>query len=158
MKAKYFLIAFLFISFTVFAQEKKVPKAVKDSFSKLYPKVTDVKWDKEGKAEYEAGFKENGKDVSVVFDEKGNLIETETAIQISELPKSVAPFVEKNYAGFKITEAAKIVNAKGEVTYEAEITKGKVKKDLLFDANGKPEKKDVNKEKENEKEDEEDKD
>lgn len=156
MKAKYFLIAILFVSFTVFAQETKIPKAVKDSFSKLYPKVTDVKWDKEGKAEYEAGFKENGKDVSVVFDEKGNPKETETAIEISELPKSVAPFVEKNYAGFKISEATKIVDAKGEITYEAEITKGKVKKDLLFEANGKPEKKDVNKE--NEKEDDEDKD
>lgn len=154
MKVKYFLIAILLVSFTTFAQQIKVPQSVKDSFSKLYPKVTDVKWDKEGKTEFEAGFKENGIDVSVVFDEKGNLKETETAIQISELPKSVAPFIEKNYDGFKISEAAKIVDAKGEVTFEAEIKKDNVKKDLLFDANGKPEKKDINKEAENDEEDE----
>ncbi len=156
MKAKIFLIALLLVSFTVFAQETKVPKIVKDSFTKLYPKVTDVKWDKEGKTEFEAGFKENGKDVSVVFDEKGNLIETETAIQINELPKSAASFVEKNYTGFKISEAAKIISAKGEVTFEAEITKDKVKKDLLFDSKGNIDQKDMSSE--NEDEEDEDKD
>ena len=156
MKAKYFLIAILLVSFTVFAQETKVPKAVKDSFSKLYPKVTDVKWDKEGATEFEAGFKENGTDVSVVFDEKGNLKETETAIQISELPKSAASFVEKNYPGFKISEAAKIISAKDEVTFEAEITKDKVKKDLLFDLKGNIDQKDMSNE--NEDEGDEDKD
>lgn len=156
MKAKIFLIALLLASFTVFAQETKVPKIVKDSFTKLYPKVTDVKWDKEGKTEFEAGFKENGKDVSVVFDEKGNLIETETAIQINELPKSAASFVEKNYTGFKISEAAKIISAKGEVTFEAEITKDKVKKDLLFDSKGNIDQKDMSSE--NEDEEDEDKD
>lgn len=150
MKAKIFLIALLLVSFTVFAQETKVPKIVKDSFTKLYPKVTDVKWDKEGKTEFEAGFKENGKDVSVVFDEKGNLIETETAIQINELPKSAASFVEKNYTGFKISEAAKIISAKGEVTFEAEITKDKVKKDLLFDSKGNIDQKDMSSENEDE--------
>lgn len=156
MKAKIFLIALLLASFTVFAQETKVPKIVKDSFTKLYPKVTDVKWDKEGKTEFEAGFKENGKDVSVVFDEKGNLIETETAIQINELPKSAASFLEKNYTGFKISEAAKIISAKGEVTFEAEITKDKVKKDLLFDSKGNIDQKDMSSE--NEDEEDEDKD
>lgn len=156
MKAKIFLIVLLLVSFTVFAQETKVPKIVKDSFTKLYPKVTDVKWDKEGKTEFEAGFKENGKDVSVVFDEKGNLIETETAIQINELPKSAASFLEKNYTGFKISEAAKIISAKGEVTFEAEITKDKVKKDLLFDSKGNIDQKDMSSE--NEDEEDEDKD
>jgi len=156
MKAKYFIIAILLVSFTVFAQETKVPKAVKDSFSKLYPKATDVKWDKEDAAEFEAGFKENGTDVSVVFDEKGNLKETETVIQISELPKSASSFVEINYAGFKISEAAKIIDSKGEVTFEAEITKDKVKKDLLFDSKGNIDQKDMSNE--NEVEEDEDKD
>ena len=154
MKATNFFIILMLVSFTTFAQQTETPQSVKDSFSKLYPKVADVKWDKEGKTEFEAGFKENGKDISVVFDEKGNLKETETAIQISELPKLVVPFIEKNYAGFKISEAAKIVDAKGEVTFEAEIKKDKVKKDLLFDSNGKSEKKDLNKKNENDEEDE----
>jgi len=152
MKTNFFLIAFLLVSFTVFAQETNVPKAVKDSFSKHYPKATDVKWDKEGATEFEAGFKENRNDISVVFDEKGIIQETETAIQISELPKSATSFVDKNYSGFKISEAAKILDLKGEITFEAEITKNNVKKDLLFDSKGNVK----NKSNENENEEEED--
>ncbi|HMN50295.1 MAG TPA: hypothetical protein PKD67_14215 [Ignavibacteriaceae bacterium] len=85
-------------------------------------------------------------------------METETAIETSQLPKGVEKYVMDNYKGFKITGAAKIVNSKGEVTFEAEISKDKVKKDLLFDANGKPDKKDMNKENENEEKEENEKD
>jgi hypothetical protein len=157
MKTKYFLIIALLFSFTTFvtfAQKTEVPKVVKDSFSKLYPKVKDVKWDKEGK-EFEASFKVDKKDKSVLFDGEGNVLETETAIELSQLPSGIDKYVAENYKGYKISGAAKIVKAKGETTYEAEVTKGKERKDLIFDANGKPEKKDVNKEKE-ENEDEED--
>lgn len=149
MKAKNLLIALLLFSFTAFAQQVNVPKSAKDAFSKLYPKATEVKWDKENQG-YEASFKLNGKDMSVIFDKDGKVMETETAIEISQLPKGVEKCVMDNYKGFKISGAAKIVNSKGEVTYEAEVLKGKVKKDLLFDVDGKPEKKDVNKENEKE--------
>ncbi len=154
MKAHLFLIVFLLVSFTVFAQESNIPKAVKDSFSKHYPKVTTVKWDKEGAKEFEASFKGNGNNISVVFDDKGKIKETETVIQISELPKSSVTFVETNYPGYKISEAAKILDAKGVETFEAEITKDKVKKDLLFDSKGNLKNKDANKENEREEEDE----
>ena len=66
---------------------------------------------------------------------------TETKIENSQLPKGVEKYVSDNYKGFKISEAAKIVKANGETSYEAEVTKGKERKDLIFDANGKPEKK-----------------
>ncbi len=157
MKAKYFLIALLLVSFTAFAQQVNVPKSAKDAFSKLYPKATEVKWDKENQG-YEASFKLNGQDMSVILDKDGKVMETETAIETSQLPKGVGKYVTDNYKGFKITSAAKIVNSKGEVTFEAEISKDKVKKDLFFDANGKPEKKDMNKENENEEKEENEKD
>lgn len=156
MKAKYFLIAVLLVSFTAFAQQGKATKEVQNSFTKLYPKATDVKWDKEGKG-YEASFKNDGKHISVVFDAMGNALETETVIETSMLPKDTGKYISTNYNGYKITEAAKIVDAKGIVTYEAEITKGKVKKDVLFDSDGKPLKKE-SKESDEEKEDDEDKD
>jgi hypothetical protein len=157
MYIKYFLVAFLMFSFTAFAQKTKAPQMVKDSFVKLYPKATDVKWDKEGK-DYEASFKLDGNDMSVNLDAKGNLLETETKIETSQLPKGVEKYVSDNYKGFKISEAAKIVKANGETSYEAEVTKGKERKDLIFDANGKPEKKDMKKEKKEDKEDKEDQD
>lgn len=155
MKAKYFLIALTIFSFTAFAQQVNVPKSAKDTFSKLYPKATEVKWDKENQ-DYEASFKLNGKDMSVIFDKDGKVLETETAIEISQLPKGIDKYVMDYYKGYKITGAAKIVKANGEELFEAEITKGKEKKDLFFDKNGKPEKKDLNKENEEENENEED--
>ncbi|AFH47877.1 Hypothetical protein IALB_0165 [Ignavibacterium album JCM 16511] len=155
MKTKNLLIALLLFSFTAFAQQVNVPKSAKDAFSKLYPKATEVKWDKENQG-YEASFKLNGKDMSVIFDKDGKVMETETAIEISQLPKGVEKYVMDNFKGYKITGAAKIVKANGEELFEAEITKGKEKKDLFFDKNGKPEKKDVNKESEKENEKEED--
>ena len=118
-------------------------------------KATDVKWDKEGK-ESEASFKLDGKDISIVFDAKGNALETETKIEISQLPKGVEKYVTDNYKGFKISEAAKIIDANGEITFEAEITKDKVKKDLFFDSKGNIDKKDMSNE--NEEEEDEDKD
>lgn len=154
MKAKNLLIALLLFSFTAFAQQVNVPKSAKDAFSKLYPKATEVKWDKENQG-YEASFKLDGKNMSVILDKDGKVLETETAIEISQLPKGVEKYVMNNFKGYKITGAAKIVKANGEELFEAEITKGKEKKDLFFDKNGKPEKKDVNKENENEKEDDE---
>lgn len=67
-----------------------------------------------------------------ILDANGNLIETESEIAISALPKTVTDYLAKNHKGEKIKEAAKIVTVSGKVTYEAEI-KGK---DLLFDENG----------------------
>jgi hypothetical protein len=66
----------------------------------------------------------------------------------------VEPFVMKNYKDYKITEAAKIIDSKGVLTYEAEIIKGKEKKDLLFDKDGKSMVKKMEKSESEEKEDE----
>lgn len=107
------------------------PAAVKASFAKLYPNVTKVKWGKED-ANYEAEFDVNKVETSCLFDASGNLLETETEIDISALPKGVSDYVSKNYAGEKIKEASKIVDSENTTTYEAEVKAG----DLIFDANG----------------------
>ncbi|MCW5908347.1 MAG: PepSY-like domain-containing protein [Chitinophagales bacterium] len=127
------MVAGLTTSFAIAQKlsDKDVPQSVKSAFQKAYPNTKEVKWDKEG-SNYEAEFDYNKTDYSVLFDAKGNLIETEVEIEVSQLPKSVTEFVSKHYTGQKIKEAAKITDAKGVVTYEAEI-KGM---DLLFDSKG----------------------
>ena len=155
MKSMFVLITALLFSFTLCGQEVKVPKEVKSSFEKLYPKASDVKWEKEKQSEYEAGFKNDGKNISVVFDNDGNLKETETSIRVTELPKPIAPYIDKKHAGFNITGAYKIIDDKGNVTFETEITKDKETKELKFDQYGKHiSKKEMKKEK-NEKEEKE---
>ena len=111
--------------------EKNVPVLVKASFKKQFPDVKKVVWEKE-KANYEAEFELNETEQSAVFNEKGGLIETEVEIEINQLPANINTYIQKNYVGQKIKEAAKIIDANGKVSYEAEI-KGM---DLIFDEQG----------------------
>jgi len=154
MKSNLILIIISIFSFSIFAQYVEVPKRVQDQFMKFYPKTTEVKWSKESQDEFEAEFKDNGETVSVALNTEGELIETETKIDIKDLPKSVEPFVMENYKDYEITEAAKIIDGKGVLTYEAEISNGKEKKDLLFDKDGKSIVKKMEKSASEEKEDE----
>lgn len=135
MKKLAFMLVAAMITSLTFAQkiqEKDVPAPVKTSFQKHYPNIKEVKWDKEGE-KFEASFDLSKVDNSVLFDAQGNILETEVEIEFSQLPKGVLEYVATNYKGQKVKEAAKITDAKGTVTYEAEI-KGL---DLLFDRNGK---------------------
>jgi hypothetical protein len=120
------------LTFAQKLQEKDVPAQVKAAFQKHYPNTKEVKWDKEGE-KFEASFDLNKIDNSVLFDAQGNVLETEIEIELNQLPKGVLEYVKANYKGQKVKEAAKITDAKGTVTFEAEV-KGL---DLLFDSNGK---------------------
>jgi hypothetical protein len=122
-------------SLAVMAQDvmpSKVPTAVKNGFAKLYPQVKTVKWEKEN-GNYEASFKQAGKNMSGVFKADGSQLESEVVIKASELPSPVNAYIKAHHKGAAIKEAAKITKANGEVNYEAEVNG----KDLIFDQNGK---------------------
>ena len=155
MKTIILVFAVILFSFTAFSQESTIPLNVKNSFAKKYPGIKEVKWDKEGKDQFEAGFIQNGIKTSVILDEEGEIEETETQIQFSELPSGIIPYINSNYKDFKISEAAKIVDEDGNVNFEAEISIGSKKQDLLFDKLGNPVQKKSGS-RDNEKEDEED--
>jgi uncharacterized membrane protein YkoI len=125
------LLLFATLSFAQKMQEKDVPNAVKLAFQKQFPTAQKVKWEKES-GNFEAEFEMDKTETSVLFDLQGNILETETEIAVNQLPKAILDYVATNYKGQKIKEAAKITDAKGVLTYEAEI-KGK---DLIFDEKG----------------------
>lgn len=112
-------------------QDKEIPASVKTAFQKAHPEAKAVKWEKEGD-HFEVEFKQEKLEQSVVLDAQGNILETEVEIAVSELPKKASDYVSEHYKGQVLKEAARITDAKGTVTYEAEI-KGK---DLIFDAAG----------------------
>jgi hypothetical protein len=118
-------------SFAQKIQEKNVPTAVKNSFNKIYPSAKEVKWEKE-KDNYEVSFDANKVDNSVLFDADGKVVETEVEIELNQLPSGVLEYVKTHYSNQKVKEAAKITDAKGTLTYEAEL-KGM---DVLFDSTG----------------------
>jgi hypothetical protein len=133
------MVAAVSITTATFAQhheknEKKesgnVPAAVKQAFDKQYP-GTKPRWDYED-GKYEAGFKHNGHEMSVLFNANGIVDEIEMEIPVSQLPAAATSYVTQHKMG-KISEAAKITKANGEVNFEAEV-KGR---DVIFDATGK---------------------
>jgi hypothetical protein len=136
-KKSIFAIVIALAAFGAKAQDlksKDVPAKVKAEFIKKYPESATAKvgWEKE-KGNYEANWGgKSGEDNSAVFTPAGSFVEIVKAIAISDLPKSVAPYVTKHYKGAKIKEAGKVTDAKGKTMYEAEIKGG----DLIFDEKG----------------------
>jgi len=132
------LLAFTALSLTTTtatAQKVKsaeVPTAVKNALLKKYPTASNVTWEKE-KGNFEANWGGKSKeDNSVVFTPDGAFVEMVVAIPIADLPLGVVTYIKAHYPGTKITEAGKVTDAKGRITYEAEV-KGK---DLIFDHEG----------------------
>ena len=124
----------LLLSAVCFAQklsEDKVPAPVKAKFASLYAGVKGEKWELED-GNYEVEFMKGKTAMTIVIDPQGNLKETETKIEISELPKNALDYIAKKFPGAKIAEAAKMVDPAGKVRYEAEVNK----KDILFDDKG----------------------
>ncbi len=134
MKNNIIFLTFLVCTSFVSAQrisEKELPNAVKEAFAKKFPGTKVEHWQKEN-VNYEAEFDFEKAEMSASFDEKGNCLETETEIKISELPPAVKTYLDKNMPGKKIKEASKISDAAGKITYEAEV--GHI--DFIFDAQG----------------------
>ena len=109
-----------------------VPKAVKAAFAQKYPKVKGVKWEKE-KGNYEANWGgKSREDSSALFAPSGQFIEIAKAISVKQLPASALSYVKTHYKGSVISEAALVTDAKGQVSYEAEVNH----KDVVFDEHG----------------------
>ncbi|MGL4597930.1 MAG: PepSY-like domain-containing protein [Bacteroidia bacterium] len=135
MKNILLLAVCLFFS-TSAIQAIEVPDVVETAFAKQFPTAQKVKWEKEAAELFEAEFMLDGKEVSAVYKADGTWQETETEIQVAELPQAVLERLKKTHPEAKIKEAAKIQRADNSVVYEAEIKVGRKETDLLFDANG----------------------
>lgn len=115
----------------------QVPAAPAAAFKKAFPAAQRVKWEKE-KGQFEVNFALGESEMSALLTPQGELLETETEMRPSQLPVPVREVLATRYKAAKVTEAAKIVTRKTKaVTYEAEVTEGGKKHDLLFTADGK---------------------
>ena len=138
MKKIILMAGSLFVINTATAQhlkEAEVPTNVKASFAKKYATSKVEVWEKEDE-NYEAEFHLNKVESSAVFSADGTFKELEQEIKITELPKTVTDYCTKIFAGYKISETAKITDGNGKVMYEAEMTKGKEHFDAIFDSKG----------------------
>ena len=137
MKRKSLILAIIIgmVIGNVVAQDLKassVPAIVRAALVKKYPAASKVSWEKE-KGNFEANWGgKSGEDNSALFAPSGASIELVNAIPVNQLPSKVAPYINSHYKGAKILEAGKVTDAKGNLTYEAEL-KGM---DLIFDTKG----------------------
>lgn len=125
---------FLCSTFAVQAQKLKisqVPAAAKTAFAKANPN-TAGEWEKEN-GSYEVNFKKDGKKMSYVISKSGSILETESEMDVNELPETVKVYVKQHNKGANAKEAEKIVKANGETSYEVKVKN----KELVFDSNGK---------------------
>ena len=129
---KTLLVPGLCLAIAAFAQKPDAPAAAKAAFAKAYPGMSKAVWENEG-GNYEVSFENGGKKMSVLYDAKGVLKESEVSIQVSGLPAAVITYMNQHYKGINIKGAAKITKPDGSIQYEAEL-KGK---DVLFDSTGK---------------------
>ena len=141
------------MAFTACGQKKNVPAKVKTAFTQKFPNATKVSWDKENANEWEAEFKMNGKDYSANYDNNGNWKETEYDVKDSEIPAAVKTTLNKNFAGYKVSESEISETAEGKV-FEFQVKKGGKKMEVAISPNGKVVKKE-NKKEEKDEEDEE---
>ena len=137
-QTKMLLAAMLLLSFGASGQTSKkveVPDNVKTACLKKFPQSASAKltWEME-KGNYEANWGgKTGEDNSAVFTPTGDFLEIVKTIPVSQLPAPALAYVKSHEHGAKISEAGLVTDAKGIVTYEAEI-KGK---ELIFDQSGK---------------------
>lgn len=131
-------ICMAFVACT-YAQKAKdeTPAAAKAAFAAKYPTAQKVKWSVEKPGEFEVEFTLNKVESSALFDAGGKFLESEVEIKEAALPQAVKATLMRDFAGYKLDEIEKSMDAKELTTYEMEAVKGKDKLELSFDASGK---------------------
>ncbi len=107
------------------AQDMKtseVPKSFTDGLLEIYPKATDIEWEKNDpdyKVEFELGRMEH----EVWFSKNGNTVRVQKEITKSQLPKALMDIINRDYPNYKI-DAVESNEKDGRTTYEVEFEKG----------------------------------
>ena len=120
MKKVILIVASIFV-FSAFVFAAKPPVKVQKAFDGKFPEATNVKWQKENSKEWEAEFTVNDRKTSANFMITGDWVETESQINVSELPNAVSASIKKLYPKGEIKSAYKIESAKEGMKYEADV-------------------------------------
>jgi len=75
-------------------KESEVPSSAKAAFNKKYPD-THARWEKE-KDNYEVTFEKDGKTMPAAISKTGNIIETETGLNVNKLPPDIQSYLKTN--------------------------------------------------------------
>ena len=104
-------------------QGNLVPPAVRTNFEKAYPNVLVEEYTEEkedGVVCYEIEFVSQGQKIVVVYDQAGNLLETETLIPPANLPQAILQTLSGRFAKFSI-DKDELVEKAEDTFFEVEL-------------------------------------
>ena len=122
---------------TSFAQVRKIPSEVTETFKQKYPEATNVEW-RDKLSNFSAVFESENVQYEARFNSKGEWQLTENEIEESDLPEAVKDGYDKSkYADWEIGKVDKIELSDGSFQYRVEAIKNDVrKKNLYFNSDG----------------------
>ena len=135
MKKIILIVASIFV-FSAFVFAAKPPVKVQKAFEAKFPDAVKVKWIKENSKEWEAEFSVNSVKTSANFKTTGDWVETESQINVSELPDAVTDEIKKLHPKGEITTAFRIESAKDGIRYEADVKTGKKTTEVILKEDG----------------------
>jgi hypothetical protein len=115
----------------------KVPQLVRQALETRFPSAATDEWKlKTGKI-YEAEFTMNGKEITVMFDSAGKWLETESAIDPSEVPHAVSDAVTTRFPGYKVVETQSVQRVDRQpLDYELHLDNGQLIAKVQFSREG----------------------
>jgi hypothetical protein len=137
MKKRSLIITMLLFAVTLmFAQEVNVPKAVKATFTQMFPEINTPVW-KQNKENYQAQFKDEDDTIQeATFSADGKWIKTASIIYEDELPEIATEYILDNYEEFEVDKIRKVTTNKGNTSYTVMLTVGEDKIKLSFNEDG----------------------
>jgi hypothetical protein len=132
------LIALFLVSSLSFSQTistGKVPKSVKKTFAKDYPKAVKPLWSMSD-GNYKVDFLNNGIKNAVTYDNSGAWQKKELTVSIPRIPKEIKAAFNKEFPGFRSTESIQITTPDNVIQYHLCVIKGKEAYDVYFSATG----------------------
>lgn len=120
-------------------KRKDLPKAVLEAFQKSYPHATikGTSTEREGGVTFfEIESIDGSTHRDLLYKKDGTVAEIEEAVEPGSLPAGVKAALNKKYPGYKVTKAEK--TTRGSVKdLEVLISKGKTRREIVFDESGK---------------------
>ncbi len=115
----------------------KVPLVVVQALQNRFPAAAAVEWKLKTGNIYEAEFTVNSKEITVMFDAMGKWLETESAIDSSEVPGTVSNAATARFPGYKIVETQSVQRVNRQpLDYELHLDNGKLIAKVQFSGDG----------------------
>jgi hypothetical protein len=134
MKKALLILGFVVTSLLAFAATP--PPIVEKAFLKMYPNAFKVNWEQENLKVWTAEFVLNDHNCTANFSNYGTWQGTETIISTYDLPMAVSDALQVRYGSWIVRDVYKTETTKQGLIYEADLKKGKRKKEVAFKEDG----------------------